>query len=146
MSHSQEYFYIFNCGLERRTQQLRALASLTEDLGSIPRTHTVCGSTVCSTDSTESDALFWLLQAPGTHGLQRSACRQVTYTQIKIVLKCLCFRLCDLIISSFLFSFIFPLWSERGWEGRMDNWDFTHVCDPKSSVNRERLGWGDALG
>lgn len=146
MSHSQEYFYIFNSGLERRTQQLRALASLTEDLGSVPRTPTVCGSTVCNTDSTESDALFWLLQAPGTHGLHRRARRQITYTHIKIVLKCLCFRLCDLIFSSFLFSFIFPLWSERGWEGRMDNWDFTHVCDPKSSVNRESLIWGDALG
>jgi hypothetical protein len=50
----------------RDDKRLRALAALSEDLGSRSSTH-MAVHTVCNSSSRGSDALFWPPQEPGTH-------------------------------------------------------------------------------
>jgi hypothetical protein len=52
-------------------QQLRGLAVLTEDLGSIPSMHTTGRLMSYNSSFRESDILFWALQVPGTHMVHR---------------------------------------------------------------------------
>jgi hypothetical protein len=71
-------------GAGEMTQQLRALAALPEDLGSIPSTPI---RQLCNSSSRGSDAFLWSLWALHTHGAH-VWCAHVyidTYTEIKKV-------------------------------------------------------------
>lgn len=57
-------------------QQLKALAALTEDLGSVLNTHTKKLTTIYNSRSRGSNALLWPSQALHTNGVY-------TYTQAK---------------------------------------------------------------
>lgn len=56
-------------------------------------------TTICHCTSRGPNTLFWLLQAPGTHGLHRHTCRQ-TYTSSQIV---------------FLMKSFESFWDSRPW-------------------------------
>jgi hypothetical protein len=53
-------------GTGEMAQKLRALVALAEDPNSVPSAHAICNTT-----SRGSNALFWALQAPGTHTVHR---------------------------------------------------------------------------
>lgn len=65
------------------TQQLKALAALLKDPGSIPSSWQF--TSVCNSSSRESDVLFWW--ASGIHVAHRHTCRQNTYTHKIIKFK-----------------------------------------------------------
>jgi hypothetical protein len=56
----------------------RALAALAEDLGYIPSTHIRQLTNACNSSSRDSDIVFWLLGAPGTHRVDRHISRKNT--------------------------------------------------------------------
>jgi hypothetical protein len=60
-------------------QQLRALASLAKDSRRIPSIPVRQHTTICNSGYIVSDALFWLLQAPGMYAAHACMCRENTH-------------------------------------------------------------------